>query len=276
MHITQVWRDLLHPGDATDFFTRYAPNTFPPFEPDAIGYSRANALWLAELSRLVYRRDVKEGTPYPQPSLDTILAEANFKKRSFFLSKDTDTQAMLVEFTDTSAFAVLAFRGTEQMIKDFITDLDLGKFAVSGTKKNVHDGFKEALDSVWSNIEAELNILPANCPVFYTGHSLGAALATLAVARRPPKALYTFGSPQVGNQAFINSLPDIPIHRVVDNQDLVTTLPPAIINFQHAGKEHKLPAPKNKFSFQQLFNPPKSLADHAPINYVDRIHNETV
>jgi len=276
MHLTQAWRDLLHPGDATDFFQRV---TMPPFEPDAAVYSHANALWLAELSRLVYRHDVKEApikSVRPelvegQPSLDTILAAANFNKRYFFLDKPTDTQAMLVEHTGTPTYAVLAFRGTEQLLKDFITDLELGKFTVSDTQKNVHDGFEEALASVWNDIETELNKLPANCPVFYTGHSLGAALATLAAAKRPPKALYTFGSPQVGNQAFVNSLPNIPIHRVVDDQDIVTTLPPVFVEFQHAGQEHRLAAPKKGFSFQRLLGPVKKLDDHAPINYVERI-----
>jgi hypothetical protein len=268
MHITQAWRDLLHPGDATDFFQRVP---MPPFEPNAADYSRANALWLAELSRLVYRHDIKEGMPYPQPTLDAFLAAANFNKREFFLNKATDTQAMLIESTGTPHYAVLAFRGTEQVIRDFNSDLKLGKFTLYGTKKNTHDGFKEALDSVWNDINATLNKLPANCQVFYTGHSLGAALATLAAAKRPPKALYTFGSPQVGNQAFVNSMPDIPIHRVVDDKDIVTTLPPPFVNFRHTGKEHKLTAPKNNFLLQHLFDPPKPLADHAPINYVSRI-----
>lgn len=272
MCITQAWRDLLHPGDAADFFKR---TTMPSFEPDAVGYSRANALRLAELSRLVYRHDVKEGAPYPNPSLDTYLAAANFNKREFFLDKDTDTQAMLVEHTGTPHYAVLVFRGTEQVIEDSITDLKLGKFSVSGAKKDAHDGFEEALDSVWADIEAALKLLSANCPLFYTGHSLGAALATLAAAKHPPKALYTFGSPQVGNQAFVNSLPDIPIHRVVDDQDIVTTLPPPFVNFQHAGQEHKLAASKKGFSFQRLLGPPKPLDDHAQINYVDKIFNET-
>lgn len=271
MNLTQAWRDLLHPGDATDYFQRVP---MPPFEPDTAGYSRANALWLAELSRLVYRHDVKEGAPIPQPSLDTFLAAAKFNKRYFFFDKATDTQAMLVESTGTPSYAVLAFRGTEQVLKDLLTDLELGKFTVSGTQKNAHDGFEEALDSVWNDIEAELKKLPANCPVFYTGHSLGAALATLAAAKRPPKVLYTFGSPQVGNQTFVNSLPDIPIHRVVDDQDIVTTLPPAFVNFQHAGQEHKLPAPERGFSLLHLFDPPKRLDDHTPINYVERIVNE--
>ena len=71
------------------------------------------------------------------------------------------------------------------------------------------------------------------CPIFYTGHSLGAAFATLAVARYPPRAVYTFGSPRVGNEAFAASLQVVPIHRVVDNKDAVVLLPPEAMGFRH-------------------------------------------
>lgn len=260
------WQDLLHPGDATDFFLR---RTFQPFAPDANGYNRSNALWLAELSRLVYRHDTEKDHPPPQPARTSFLVNAGFRQRQFFLAQGTDTQAMLVEFAGTAPFAVLVFRGTEQNIKDFLTDLKIGKFLLSAKQMELHEGFAEALDSVWHKIDAELARLA--CPVFYTGHSLGAALATLAAARRVPKAVYAFGSPRVGNPAFAALLNDIPIYRIVDDEDVVTTLPPEALGFRHAGTEHRLLAPGSEFSILHLFGPPKPLADHAPINYVDRI-----
>ncbi len=263
---TTTWEDLMHPGDAADFFAR---NTFPPFAPDAGGYSRSNALWLAELSRLMYRHDTEENIPPPQPTRTSFLANAGFRQRQFFLSRETDTQAMLAEFAGTSPFAVLVFRGTEQVLKDFITDLEIGQLALAGNKKDVHEGFREALDSVWSEIASALARL--TCPVFYTGHSLGAALATLAATRLAPKAVYTFGSPRVGNQAFADSLVNAPLYRVVDDEDVVTTVPPESLGFRHAGTEYRLIAPDSEFLLRHLFDPPKPLADHAPINYVDRL-----
>lgn len=265
MQPSTSWHDLLHPGDATDFFSR---RPFPTFDPDANGYNRGNSLWLAELSRLVYRHDTQENNPPPQPTRTTFLVNAGFRQRQFFLAQETDTQAMLIESTGTTPFAVLVFRGTEN-VKDFLTDLEIGKFSLQGYKSNLHEGFAEALNSIWSDIDAELAQL--TCPVFYTGHSLGAALATLAAARRTPKALYTFGSPRVGSPPFVAPLSYIPIYRIVDDEDVVTTLPPDELGFQHVGTEYRLFAPDNKFALQHLFNPPKPLADHAPINYVDRI-----
>ncbi len=270
MRTATSWNDLLNPGAATDFFTRRA---FPPFEPTTRAYSAANALWLAELSRLVYRHDIEEGTPPPQPTQSYFLEQAGCTRRQFFHSRETGTQAMLVEFNSASPYAVLVFRGTEQRIKDVITDLTLGTLPSNTGKVEIHQGFKQALDAVWKEIEAALT--PLTCPIFYTGHSLGAALATLSAARHAPAALYTFGSPRVGDADFVASLKGIAsnTHRIVNGNDVVTTLPPESFGFQHVGTLHTLTAPASGNAetswIEGLSKPPKFLADHAPINYVD-------
>ena len=138
----------------------------------------------------------------------------------------------------------------------------------------MHDGFEEALDSIWHDVDIALAAL--DCPVFYTGHSLGAALATLAAVRRPPKAVYTFGSPRVGNEAFAATLRDVRMYRVVDGEDVVTTLPPKVLGFRHVGEEQVLADPQatsllRHFNIKRFCGPPRPLADHAPINYVDRV-----
>ena len=264
------WQDLLRPGDATDFFMRRA---FPPFDPDAAGYRRGNALWLAELSRLVYRHDREEDDPPPQPTRTGFLQRAGFAQRHFFVAQETGTQAMLVECDGAAPFAVLVFRGTEQEPKDFIADLEVGLPPFEQAEIGVHAGFRKALDSVWNEVHAALSEL--DCPVFYTGHSLGAALATLAAARRAPRAVYTFGSPRVGNRVFVESLARVPVYRIVDDEDLVATVPSEALGFRHAGVEQRLTAPRQGWSFLErlraLRRPPKFLADHAPVNYVDRI-----
>ena len=273
MRRTTSWQDLLQPGDAVDFFSR---RSFPVFDPATAAYHGGNALWLAELSRIVYRRDIEENAAPPQPTRTSILARAGFQQRGFFVSRKTDTQAMLIESVAPPVFAALVFRGTEQRIKDFVTDLELGAPHLSEVTPHVHEGFREALDSIWEEVNTALSALQS--PVFYTGHSLGAALATLAAARRPPQAVYTFGSPRVGNEAFAASLRDVPVYRVVDDEDVVTTLPPKALLFKHAGEVHLLSDPHADSTLgpidrirRRFLGPPKPLADHAPINYVDRI-----
>jgi triacylglycerol lipase len=263
-----TWDDLLRPGSATDFFAR---KEFPPFDPQAAAYSRANALWLAELSRLVYRHDVEEDNFPPRPGRSHFLKRGGFKQRAFLISEKTNTKAMLVEPLGPPAFAVLVFRGTQRSYKDARTDLHCGIPRSSEGKIRVHTGFGAALDSVWDDIERQLSGLA--CPLFYTGHSLGAALAVLAASRRAPQAVYSFASPRIGNEAFVASLADVPIYRVVDDQDAVTSLPPKLLGFRHVGALQLLRAPQEDRSFWEAFvaGPPKPLADHAPVNYVDRI-----
>lgn len=87
-------------------------------------------------------------------------------------------------------------------------------------------------------------------------------------------AAYTFGSPLVGNEAFVASLSGAPIYRVVDGADVVTEVPPPELGSRHTGELHRVEAPLVAgFKFDPLawFRPPEFLADHAPINYVDRI-----
>lgn len=247
----------------------------PPFESDATGYSAANALWLAELSRLVYRQDEEEVADPPKPTRREFLAKRRLSQKAFFLSPETDTQAMLVEREVDPKFAVLVFRGTEQKLKEFITDLRVGGDALGRDGYAIHDGFRTALESVWPRIEPAIDGLTS--PLFYCGHSLGAALATLAAEKRRPQALYTFGSPLVGNGVFAATLNGLPVFRVVDDWDLVTTVPPEAFGFEHVGEVRKLVEPPRGFSFNPIdwlrlaFSPAKPLADHAPVNYVDRL-----
>lgn len=262
-----TWQALLRPGSADDFFARCA---FTPFDTDTASYSAINARWLAELSRLVYRHDTEEESSPPLPTRSSFLTASGYRQRRFFLSSETDTQAMLIEHLDSPRHAVLVFRGTEQSIKDFVTDIEGGLSRLDSKKIDVHIGFARALDSVWDEIVVELAQL--DVPIYYTGHSLGAALATLASARQAPRATYTFGSPRVGNQAFVDTLAPLAIYRIVDDQDIITTLPPEALGYRHVGKVVTLQAPSSSLGLlERLHYPPKRWADHAPINYVDRI-----
>ena len=74
----------------------------------------------------------------------------------------------------------------------------------------VEHGFLAAYNSLRNAtanaITAGLAACGAGCSLLFTGHSLGAAMATLAAAEHAGGAaavqLYTFGSPRVGDQAF--------------------------------------------------------------------------
>jgi hypothetical protein len=68
-----------------------------------------------------------------------------------------------------------------------------------------------------------------------TGHSLGAALATLAADRYGNiQGVYTYGSPRVGDRAFMEDF-HVNAYRFVNNSDIVTKVPSAGL-YCHVGE----------------------------------------
>jgi predicted lipase len=134
----------------------------------------------------------------------------------------------------------------------------------------VHTGFRNDFSKLWEDIRPALS--ERNTPVFYTGHSLGGAFATLAASKRKPDAVYTFGSPRVGDAVFAESVKDISICRIVNNRDIVATVPPSVIPFDfcHTGKLRLLVSANGSGHYKPS-KIPAFLADHAPINYTARI-----
>jgi triacylglycerol lipase len=95
----------------------------------------------------------------------------------------------------------------------------------------VHEGFLKAFSDIEDKFSVVVDSALSNRrPVWFCGHSLGAALATIAAYKYRDRAqgLYTFGSPRVGNGRFVNALIKSlrNIHRFVHHRDVVTTVPP--------------------------------------------------
>ena len=117
-------------------------------------------------------------------------------------------------------YLVLAFRGTEKKVSDWLTDARCMP-AVEG-RTRVHTGF---LDAFTKNMDAEGRTVEervreildqpeardghgAPLPLFITGHSLGGALALLATRLSAPDvngACYTFGAPRIGNYEYFRT-----------------------------------------------------------------------
>lgn len=271
MRTFTTWEDLLQPGRASDFFAR---DPLPRFDPSAKGYDWQNAWWLAELCRLVYRHDREEDTQPLLPARSAFLAKAGLRQEAFFNGATTGTQAFLVRSDRPPTFAALVFRGTEQNLRDWVIDFTIRRVPFGGRSGTVHSGWLQALESVWDPISKAMSGL--GVPLFYAGHSLGAALATLAAARHPPVALYTFGSPRVGDSAFAATLSQVPVFRIVCGSDLAARVPCEGLGFSHLGEVHRVSRPPRPSPprhppdwLRNVLGPPPPLADHAPINYVE-------
>ena len=140
---------------------------------------------------------------------------------------------------ENSERVVLAFRGTEPAkLNDVLADLKLIKHtAMAGGK--VHGGFKKEVDDLWMHVVKDVEDnrqIKKPREINLCGHSLGAAMATIAATRLngDVKALYTFGSPRVGGPLFIKNI-KCPHMRFQNNNDIVTRMPPAFLGFRHHG-----------------------------------------
>ena len=114
-------------------------------------------------------------------------------------------------------------------------DADI-RLKFSGQGGKVHNGFKKALDEVWKDLVAYIHsIHTPDRTLWVTGHSLGAALATLAADRYGNvQGLYTYGSPRVGDKDFAADF-FVNAYRFVNNNDIVTRVPPEGL-YQHVGE----------------------------------------
>ena len=154
-----------------------------------------------------------------------------------------DTQAFLARTPKADGGMILAFRGTESL-KDWMTDADIR--LVNGPGGKVHEGFNCALNTIWRNLWKRLSdsAQRGQRSLWITGHSLGAALATLATAKirleqsHPVSGLYTFGSPRAGDQDFKRNFEQDFMYRTfrfVNNNDVVPRIPFRALNYDHVG-----------------------------------------
>lgn len=193
-----------------------------PFQPDAPGFALANAWWLAEAALLAYADQVFAREKFMQAGLQLAGEQP--------LTAGKSTQCYVVH---NDRIVIVAFRGSEfrrlnelttrlqDVASDWLTDgkFTLVKFAGGGS---VHSGFLGALDEVWTKLENAVEALRKvrpERPVWFTGHSLGGALAQLAAARwGKARAVYTFGAPMTGDAEFAAHY-RITHYRVVNNND---------------------------------------------------------
>ena len=100
-------------------------------------------------------------------------------------------------------------RGTEPNDwNDIRADLDLAT-VIAETVGRVHRGFKREVDDLWPRLEQAL--VNNTRTLWFAGHSLGGAMAAICAGRcklsyiqSNPRALFTYGSPRVGNRRYVN------------------------------------------------------------------------
>lgn len=262
--------DLFSPGKNAVFF--------------ATGGPTSDAALCAELARLAYcRRDAS--LAFDRERIGSVLRSVNFARCNFFESNSTHAF-----FTRSPGnVGVLAFRGTDaDDPTDLGDDADFRLIPWRGGGR-VHRGFARALEEIVLEVHRVLGGFDGR--VLFTGHSLGAALATLLAGSQKPDSLYTFGSPMVGDTEFVQSLNAVHSCRYVDCCDIVTRMPPKLFGYAHLGAPYYIDVdrritfnPAAQFvvsdqsraretyiidhAWRRGTNALRDLSDHAPVNYV--------
>ncbi|GFO71840.1 hypothetical protein BJAS_P1604 [Bathymodiolus japonicus methanotrophic gill symbiont] len=140
---------------------------FSKFNPDTMRYTGENALFLTDCAKLAYK---------PEASIKKVMDELELNNFKFFTGPST--QAYIA---GNDKMIIVAFRGTEMKVKDFLADTQLKP--EPGPVGKVHRVFQDALREVWADMRNCIDqFQDNNQSVWFCGHSLGAALATLAAA----------------------------------------------------------------------------------------------
>lgn len=177
--------------------------------------------------------------------LDPKESKSKFKELGLKVVKYYDVNGAQAYLLDGEERSVLAFRGTEPKEKsDIFADLNALRDP-EPTGGRVHQGFQGEVDKLWGSIVADLARRRISHNLYVCGHSLGAAMATIAAGRLYSglvdtkcefKKLYTFGSPRLGNRRWLKFVKDMPHVRCVNNNDLVPKVPPALMLYKHHGE----------------------------------------
>ncbi len=196
-------------------------------------FNLQNALSLALCADLAYENEttIKE----------KVKSGWGFIDCEFIEKKDDDTQLFVMS---NDNMVVVAFRGSEPNIKDWGKNFTF-PFVDGPFGGKVHKGFYSGVSNVWDELITAIEDFKSSGEksLWFTGHSLGGALATLSVARLladglPVDGLYTIGQPRVGDEVFARNFNlDFKPYtfRFVNNNDIVTRVPPRALLFRHIG-----------------------------------------
>lgn len=208
---------------------------------------------------------------------ETITVPEGFKlEEVIYQQVDTSTDSGCKDDPKTIPIAFIAtkddniflsFRGTAS-VSDALADALIVQepFAFFSnaplTGAKVHQGFNELYVEIRGPIFEKLEALSNEMQddmfkfntLFVTGHSLGAALAVLAVPdlregieNLPPVVMYNFAGPSVGNPDFVDLYTQAvgTSWRVANTNDVIPKLPPTTLDcdnyrYEHAPGEHDI------------------------------------
>lgn len=163
---------------------------------------------------------------------------------------------------------MVAFAGSGATIRNWIDDFVFLQSPYSLCPLCfVHDGFITGWNERRAIVMDSVTVASAaysNYSLVITGHSIGAAIATLAGVEfrslNYSADIYTYGSPRVGNAAFAvfvtDQSPDLGNnYRMTHYNDPVPQIPPEWVDYEHTSPEYWLatgPDTREEYSVQDI------------------------
>ncbi len=185
------------------------------------------SLLFAELSMLSYLPDDEAQPMFSDVGFTSVVYIEHDGAQAYELGTDTDM--------------VVVCRGTEPNEWNDIKADANALTDVAETVGRVHRGFKREVDDIWPEIAAALD--GETRDVWFCGHSLGGAMATICAGRSEfsdtattARGVYSFGSPRVGTKRYIQHA-SVPHIRWINNNDIVTRVPPRLLGYGHTGTQ---------------------------------------
>lgn len=188
-----------------------------------------------------------------------LACERIRRPSAHLVASNAKEKTMAVTARRSATECSVVFRGSKN-IYNTLEDLSFFPKAIAGCDGcKVHSGFHDDWKTLEPEVNQHLSLLGCqNSTIAVVGHSLGAAMAALAVydlaepqhtsspAKWRVSRLYTYGQPRVGNRQFAAAFDarraalGFSYYRVVDYRDLVPHVPLANMFWEgwtHTGEE---------------------------------------
>ena len=216
---------------------------------------------------------------YDQATMLGTLAEHKFEiphNDIYIENEKTDTQCFVFSHQNN---IFIIYRGSESKLTDWKTNFTFHKnsWPKHEDKGEVHTGFYDAVESVWSELESKVNreaqLIHKNgetANIWVSGHSLGGALAQVTVAKFLLNGIpentqlgisYVYASPRFASKKlarYIDDTFDQDIFRIVADSDLIPRTP------------HRFAGYKNCFTLK-FFNKQEALIGIDDFSFLNKL-----